>query len=432
MENNILFQAFNNLRSLGMMKLNRKQINEKLLILVMMLLIFVGLRMGLTHRTIHNAYGVKAYSIPITSNSESTANETLVIDEWKREIVVDAWGGISGSDYYSIFNNLSNIVYQVTFDLPANASEFSVQDAYGDYSKTSILTSFQKDYTQIKIILREPLKPKERNEFLITYKLPSSRYIITRSWQDYTLSLAIVKHEDWFVKKFSLIISLPEGAKLMSFSDIHCKVEREGLSTKIILTKHDLTDFQTSYLFVEYQYFILWGVFRPLIWTSVVALIGAAFFFIKRRLRPVTVVTPVLPNLLKKFVQAYEEKRSLSMDIESLQRRFRNGKISRKRLKRRRESLEQRLAVLNKRLMELKSQIIATAEQYEEILKEIETAEAEIETLNTDIEHVEARFRRGEISAEARRRLIDEYSRIKKRAENRISEILLRLQEESM
>jgi len=416
-----------------MMKLDRKQIYRKLLYtLVAMLLISASLRISLTSGALYGAYDAKMYSTYMVSISESVTNETLVIDEWRREIVVEAWGGISGSDYYSVFNNQSNNIYLLTFDLPANASDISVQDAYGDYSKGSILISVREDYTQINITLRKPLKPKERNEFLITYKLPSSKYIIAKSWQDYMLRLNIVKRENWFVKKFSLIISLPEGAKLISFSDTRCKVERQGLSTKIVLTEYNMVDFQTSYLFVEYQYFILWGIFRPLIWASAAVLIGVALFFIKRFLHPTVAVTPLPLDLLGKFVEAYEEKRRLSMDLESLQRLFRNGKLSRRRLRRRRESLERRLAVLNKRLMELKDQIIATAERYEEILKEIETAEAEIETLNTDIERAEARFRRGEISADVRRRLIDEYSRIKRRAENRISEILSRLREESI
>ena len=416
-----------------MIKLDRKHVEKKILFIsVALLLILAGSRISLTYGASCSSHIVNPSLMFNPGNPGLAANETFMIDEWSRRISLDAWGGISGSDYYSIFNNQSDVISQVTFILPANASDISVQDAYGDYSKTKIDTSPQEDHIKIDIFLREPLKPKERNEFLITYKLPSSRFISQKSWQDYTLELNLVKPENWIVKKFSLIISLPEGAELKSFSNANYKVERQGLSVKVILTEDNLVEFQTSHITLEYQYFILWRIFRPLVWTGLAALIGAALFFIKRFLHPVTVVTPVSPSILKKFVEVYEEKRRLSEQIQSLQKQFRSGKLSRRKLRLRKRSLDQRLAVLNKRLAELKDQIVTVADRYKEMLRDLETAEIEIETLNMDIERVEVRFRRGEISADVRRRLMDEYNRIKSRAEGRISEILLRLQEENV
>jgi len=371
-------------------------------------------------------------SLMSTAGIPDLTNETFVVNEWKREIIVDAWGGVSGNDYYSILNNRSEEIYRIMVYLPANISSISVQDAYGEYSRVAILTIAQKDYTQVYITLRESLKPGERNEFLIVYGLPSNRYISKKSWQDYTLELNLTKPENWFVRKFSLIISLPEGAELKSFSNAQYKVERQGLSIKIVLTKDDLAEFNNPYITVEYRYIILWGIFRPLIWTGVAVIISAAIFFIRRITRPTAVVKPISLSILKQFVEVYEEKRRLSMDLESLQEQFRSGRLSRRRLRLRRRSLDQRLAALNKQLAELKDQIIAASGRYEEMLRELETAEAEIETLNADIRRVEARFRRGEISADVRRRLLDEYGRIKERAEGTISEILLRFQEESI
>jgi len=413
--------------------LDRKQIDEKILCLfVAVLLISASLKISLTCGTPYASHIVKSSLSSTMGNPELAANETFLIDEWRREISVDAWGGLSGSDYYLIINNQSEDIYQVTFTLPANASDISIQDAYGDYSKIEMAISVQEDSVQVNVMLRKTLKQGERNEFLIVYGLPSSRYISKKSWQDYTLELNLVKPENWFVKKFSLVISLPEGAELRDFSDADYKVERQGLSLKIVLTEYNLGEFHTSHITLDYQYFVLWAIFRPLMWTGVAALLGAALFFIKRFLRPAAVVTPISPSILKRFVEVYEEKRRLSMELESLQRQLRSGKLSRRRFRLRRRSLDQRLAALNKRLAELKDQIIAAAGRYEEMLRELETAEAEIETLNADIERVEARFRRGEISADVRRRLMDEYNRIKRRAESAISEILLRLQEENV
>jgi len=411
----------------------RKNDKEILYIFTVALLITASLETNLTSGATYNPYMVKAASMPTMVDPSLAANETFLVDEWRREIVVDAWGGLSANDYYSISNNnQSEGIYRITFLLPANASDISLQDAYGGYSKTAIVVSAQEEYTQVDVALKETLKLGERNEFLVTYRLPSSRYITKSSWRDYTLKLNLAKPENWLVRNFSLIISLPEGAELKSFSGTGYKTEMQGLSVKIILTEHDLVEFHNPYITLEYRYFILWAAFRPMIWTAAVALVGAAFFFIKRFMHPPAAVTPVSLSILREFVESYEEKRRLSMRIESLQRQFRRGRISRRRLRLRRKPLDQRLAALNKRLAELKDEIIATARQYEEILRDLETAEAEIEALNVDIERVEARFRRGEISADVRRRLLDEYGRIKERAENTILKILIRLREESM
>lgn len=416
---------------LGMMRLDRKCAGEKILyVFVAALLILSNLKMNYIYGISYIPYAEKEFSASIGDTPRSMVNATfMMIDKWRREIIINTWGGISGSDYYLIANNQPKEIHHITFNLPANATVTSVQDAYEDYSESMIVTSVREGYTQINMTLIRPLRSNERNEFLIAYDLPSSRYITKRNWQDYTLELNLVKPENWYINEFQLIISLPEGAGLISVSDNRCKVERQGLSTKIVLAERDLIEFQSPRITLNYQYFILWGVFKPLMWTALAALFGAALFFIKKFLRPPTRVTPVSIGALREFVEVYYEKRRLSKEIEDLQRRFRSGRISRKRLRLRRRSLDQKLSTLNKRLADLKNQVLAAAEQYEEAMRELETAEAEIETLNADIERVETRFRRGEISSEARRRLLNEYSRIKERAERTISEILLRLEE---
>ena len=362
-------------------------------------------------------------------NTGQLTNKTFIIDEWRREINLDAWNGISGIDYYLISNAYSTELYKVSFLLPANASEIRVQDAYGEYS-VGITKIHREDAIQVNVTLRRPLKPGERNEFLVSYRLPSSIFIDQVGWQDYRLELKLVKPKNVLIKKFSLIIHLPEGAEPKNFpSDL--QVKRQGLATMMILARYNVTEFSTSYITLEYQYSILWRVFKPLTWIGATALVIAAFFLIKRFFYPTAATIPVPSTLLGDFVKVYEEKRRLTTELRSVEEQFRRGRISRRRLRMRRRTIEHRISELNKRLADLKDRITATSDRYGELIKELEAAEVEIETLNADIERVEMRFRRGEISADVRRRLIDEYANIRRRAEGRISEILLRLQEEA-
>ncbi len=362
-------------------------------------------------------------------NTDQLTNKTFIVDEWRREIILDAWGGISGIDYYSIPNVYPTEIYRVSFLLPANASEIRVQDAYGEYS-VGIIKTHREDAIQVNVTLRRPLKPGERNEFLISYRLPSDMFIDQMGWQDYRLELKLVKPKNVLIKKFSLIIHLPEGAEPKN-SPSDLQVKRQGLATTMILISYNVTEFSTSYIILEYQYSILWRAFKPLTWIGATALVFVAFFLIKRFFYPTATAIPVPSTLLGDFVKVYEEKRRLAMELQSVEEQFRSGRISRRRLRIRRRTIEHRISELNRRLAELKDRITAMSDRYGELIKELEAAEVEIETLNADIERVEARFRRGEISADVRRRLIDEYAKIRRRTEGRISEILLRLQEEA-
>ena len=177
-------------------------------------------------------------------NTNQLMNKTFIIDEWRREIILDAWGGISGIDYYSIPNLYSTEIYKVSFLLPANASEIRVQDAYGEYS-IGIIKIRREDAIQVNVTLRRPLKPGERNEFLVSYRLPSAMFIDQTGWQDYRLELKIVKPKNVLIRRFSLIIHLPEGAEPKNFpSDL--QVKRQGLAIRMILKRYNVCLLYTS------------------------------------------------------------------------------------------------------------------------------------------------------------------------------------------
>ena len=396
-----------------------------LIVLVILSCLGIGLSIGVS--------GNPSVMDDISSTAGSTdksANKTLIIDEWRREIILDAWYGISGIDYYLIRNVYSTEIHKVSLFLPAKADEIRVQDAYGEYSPLSIFEIRREDTVQINLTLNRPLKPEEKNEFLLSYKLPLDTYIEQTGWQDYKLKLDIAKPKNVLIRKFSLTINLPEGAEPKNLPP-NFHVKRQGLTTKIILLMRNVRESGTLHITIDYQYSIFWRAFKPLMFIGATALLVTIFFIIKRLYYPAPVAKPVPSALLGDFIKVYEEKMRLSMELQSIEEQFRSGRISGKRMRFRRRTIEHRISELNKQLAELKDRITAASDRYGELIKELEAAEVEIETLNADIERVEARFRRGEISADVRRRLIDEYANIRRRTEGRISEILLRLQEEA-
>ena len=363
----------------------------------------------------------------------SVANYTFQVDDWRREVKIDGWGGISVTDYCVLVNTANETVYTVYFSLPPNATIISVQDIFGDISRSSLTIVKHNEYVEVQVFLRDRLETGQKVKLLVSYGLPSASYLSKTSWQDYTLSIPLDKPEDWFVKQFSLVVFLPEGAEFQRSSMSRSEIKKNGFSTTITFVEHNVTKFSEPRVTLYYRYIILWVAFRPALWVGTAAAILAALYFARRTVAPsvaAAALTPLSPEILRKFVDTYEEMRRLKAELSSLERQVHRGKLSRRRYRLRRRSLDGRLSRLQRDLEELKGKVAAAGGQYSERIRELETAEVEIETLETDIERVETRFRRREINSEVYRRLLDEYNRIKDRAENTIAEVLLRFREE--
>jgi hypothetical protein len=375
---------------------------------------------------------IKTYNVAgIESNSSTSMNYTYVIEDWRREVKIDTWGGISVADQYSLTNNGSENINTVSFILPANASAISVQDPFGTYGQTAITNC--GTYVNVLVYPSETLGPQQKIRLLVTYSLPSSIYISQRGWQDYTLNINLNKTADWFVRQLTVAVSLPEGAVYQAASKTPYEVQKSGFSASIEFLEVNVTQINEPTITLQYQYFILWAAFRPALWTGTAVVIFVAVFFTRRVSKPSAAVVAAAsfsPSLLRDFVNRYEEKRRLRSELETMEDQIEKGKLSRRRYRLRKSSIDDHLSRLEKDLSELRKKIAATGGQYSEGMRHLETAEAEIETLKKDIERVKARFLRREITTEAHRKLLDEYSRMKERAENTIEETLLRLRED--
>jgi len=353
----------------------------------------------------------------------------LRIDEWRREIQIDGLGGLTATDYYQVVNKGERSLLRISFVLPANASGVSVQDVYG--TLTGVTVRDRGGFVEANITLRELLTKGQKVKLLVAYKLPFWRYVAQRGWQDYMINVSLSRPNDWILNMYAVTVSLPEGGELQASSKTPYQLEREGFLVRVKFAEVNVTRFHEASINLQYRYLILWASFRPTLWVGTVAVLIGAVFFIRRTPKPEAVVAVSLSTgVLRRFIDVYEDRRRLRSELESLEQQVQKGKISRRRYRLQKSSLDGRLSKLQKDLSELKGEIAAAGGRYSERMRQLETAETEIETLDRDIERVEIRYQRKEISSEARRRLLDEYSRIKERAENTIEEILLRLQEE--
>jgi len=352
----------------------------------------------------------------------------ISVDEIKREIKIDQWGGIQLSDSYHVTNKVHSMLANIYFPVPEGAGSISAWDEFGPMA----LNLMELEKGIIGYSFRTPINRGKAGRVTVTYRLPWEKYISQHDWIDYNLAFTFFEHFNWTIKKLTVTITLSEGAEFQSSKplDPH-SVEKNVFQETVTFAFFNITPFHDLNFDLKYRYSVFWSSFRPTLWMGVLVIIACAIAFLWRAPKPPAVpMVPVPPEDLRSFVKGYEGKTRILSELESMGQRVRKGRIPRRRYKVRKKMLEGRLSTLSRDLSDLREKIRAAGSKYANIMRQIEVAETMLEGVETDIRRVEARYRRGEISKGAYGRLLEEYNRRRERAKTTIDGVLLRLREE--
>ncbi len=351
------------------------------------------------------------------------------VNETKREIKLDQWGGIHLSDFYHITNKGFSMNY-TKVSLPKGAYDISARDEMGSIS-ADLKEGNANTYPNATIYFRTDLEKNNAIKFTVAYRLPWNKYIKQQNWRDYNLTLTLFKVFDWTIKELTVTIILPDGAEFQSSNHQPRSVKKSVLQETITFTFSNVTPFHDLNFNLTYEYLVFWASFYPTLWMGILFIIACAIAFLWRAPKPPPVpMVLVPPEDLRSFVEAYEGKTRILLELESMENQLRKGRIPRSRYKVRKKMLEGRLSVLSRDLTNLREKIRAGGGRYANIMRQIEVAETTLEGVEMDIRRVEARYRRGEISKGAHLKLLQEYHRRRERAKTTIDEVLLRLREE--
>jgi hypothetical protein len=359
------------------------------------------------------------------------------VKELKSEVRISEVGEIEGSDSYYIASKSDASISSIEIVLPPNASGSSVQDQFGRTMAQPTLTDEKTN--RYKISFTSPLESYRSTRFTVKYKLPSN-YTTQMSANNFNVTFPLFRNVNYYIEWASVTFVLPEGARISSFEPA-CNVARGVFQETLTINRRDISYLENvlpseNVLQIVYEYNPLWLSFRPTLWMWALAIVGCAIAVVwKRPKAPARVSVPIVamrlrPEYFRSFIDAYEEKKKIIFDIDSLESRVRKGKIPRRRYKVQRKTLETRLNTLSRNLTELKEKMRAAGGQYVELMQQLEIAETEINEVEANIKSIEARHSRGELSLEAHRKLLSDYQRRKERANTTINGILLRLREE--
>jgi len=343
-----------------------------------------------------------------------------------REITIDENKHISVTELFVVKSKTAFTVDKVRLQLPKDSGNVS---AFNELGK-KISANFPENETNVYEISLS-LVENQSTSFKIVYGLPRENHLIQQDSQTYQLNLNLSKYLRIIPETFTVKIIFPEGAVVQSFPQQTFNIQRDVFQDMVSVSLSNITWLQNEPLSFTYSYSIFWASFRPTLWVTALVIIGSVIALVWRRPKaPVPVSIVLVPRkTLNDFVDTYEEKKKILSELEQVKRKAQRGKISRRRYKVRKTTLENRLSTLSRRLIELRQKIMSGGAKYADIMRQLEVAETELDNIEADIKRIEVRFKRGEISAQTYRRLIENDLRRREKAKTTIDGVLLRLRE---
>jgi len=241
------------------------------------------------------------------------------------------------------------------------------------------------------------------------------------------------QHSQWLTN-FHGKATLPEEVYkelALRVSDGELHIQKNAFQEVATFVFLNATPFHDLNFDLTYSQLVFWASFRPTLWIGVLAAVVAAITLFWRAPKVPRVPTiPVPPKDIQRFVNTYEKKMRRLQELESIEKQALKGKISRRQYKVRKRALENRISVTSRNLASLREKLSAASQKYADMMRQVEVAETRLMGAEADILRLETRYRNGEISKEAYRRLLNEYNRRRDGARTTIDGVLLRLREE--
>ncbi len=343
-----------------------------------------------------------------------------------REIAIDTSGHISFSDLLLLKSQTAYTVNSIKLRLPKDCSDVSAFDEQGK-KLTAVL--FENETNTYEILIN--LVEDQSRSFRLVYDLSREDRLVQQDSQSYTLKLELSEKLQIVPEIFTIKVIFPEGAVIQSFPQQTFSIQRGVFQETLFLSLSNITWLQNEQWSFTYSYAIFWSSFRPTLWTTALVIIGSIIAFAWHRPKaPVAISTVLVPRkTLNEFVETYEDKKKVLSELEQIKQKARKGKISRRRYKVRKATLENRLSSLSTKLTDLQHKIMSGGAKYADMMRGLEVAETELDSIEADIRRIEVRFKRGEISAQTYRRLLEGDLQRREKARITIDGLILRLRE---
>jgi hypothetical protein len=364
----------------------------------------------------------------VTYLAGSSSNMIVRCEELQRTIDLTSLSQIRILDTYTLLN-LGPQLTSYTTNISLNAFDLDAKD-YLEHL-TIMSTSFEKEgCKKIIVVPTISIETGEGWVFTVEYSLPLKEYAERSLGNEFHLNYFFLSNFSFTVRHLEVTVILPEGGEYSSSTPASGAVRKVGPFTQEVYYRMENTTVLDDLdLHFAYVYNPLWTTFRPTLWSCLLVLATVGIYQIFRSKKPREREVSEGRLSLRRFIELYEEKLTLSAEEEKIEESMNERRISRSEYNRRTETLGSRVSNIENSLKSFKERIKQEAPQFEKVLREIEAAESEMKTQKTNLRELEARLRGRSISRDAYRRLRQEYLSRIRRARSRIERAILSLRE---
>ncbi|TFF85250.1 hypothetical protein EU523_00120 [Candidatus Heimdallarchaeota archaeon] len=383
-----------------------------------------------------------------------------MITEYKRTITLDSWYfarvheeitiknlGVKPEDpQYNLMDPRVFTCCIFNFYLTvADSQDVSVKDFFGDLDPSS---SDRELFTKkrINVYLRVPLFGGDSASVEVDYLLQLD-HILSFEKSEFILNTEGVPISGLIVKDFELNIVLPQGGhyqymylgnEVITTTQSSTKgvVLSLGKRDKITLQLNNHSSYQSSrirlgYYMSDFAYFVKPMLFSIIIFIACLCYIGV------RTLRKDIVEEVIITRddekeapveLIRDFVEKYEEKTALQKRITELNEKRRRRKIKAKEFDKQRRILESKTRQLIEELSQVKRILKAKGRKYDRAIQRIEVNEETRVIIEQNIKNLRVRYiREKQISKDAYLRILQDYQSQIERLERNIDKEIINL-----
>lgn len=358
----------------------------------------------------------------------SSASQHLATCDWaRREISISPAGDISVSEQYRL-NNLASSFSSVRMILPKETVEVMAYDDAGplwtDPKKTFDVTVAPRFTT---------VRQNESFTFGLKYKLSAKQDLKQLQWWGlYDLTLKLIADPPWVIEKAEVRIVLPRGVAIESNNIAPAsRTESSAYETVLGYSFEIATPLQDFTLNLRYRYLPFWSALVPLMWVLLVEVAFAAVLVASKLRKPVRAVAVAPVDRIMEFVELYDERTALSLELDKMEQEIARGAISRHEYRRRSREIDRRIEETRKELQVVKAALSSASTRYDEMIRRIERAEAEIDAGKASMAQLRIQYRTGKMARHVYDSMVSDVTKRQNRARETINSIIITLREEA-
>jgi hypothetical protein len=373
--------------------------------------------------------------LPAFDNRTFAVNFTS-INQWilklqffNRTIALHPSGDIEVWDTYKL-ENPALPISNVPIKLPTGARNVMALDGVGPM------------WTEVRQIQDVVLAPrgttsfKANENFTVTlrYNLPREQYIKQiQWWGKYNFTFSLISNlVYWVAEEVVVKLIVPVGFGLDELSvQPDEKRQISAFEEEYIWTRSGITPLHNTTFEMEFTYAPFWALVQPASWIAAFEIAIIALAAVLRLRKPAEPGIPVPVERVRDFVELYDEKMGLTVELERMEEDMVRGGITKHEYRRRRKLIESRLDELGKALNIAKAALRTVHPRYDEMIKRLERSEAEADATKVSEQQIRGQYRSGKITRETYETVLYDLSKRIDRARQGIETTIVTLREEA-